>query len=95
MLKKKYLKWLKKDLDAFFNRKNVQIFIFGTSLKKNNFADVDVGVLGEITDKDLQQLREQFEESNFPYFIDIVNFNKVKNSFKKNVFNGELMWIKH
>lgn len=94
MLKEKYLEWLKKDLDVFFNRENVQVFLFGTSVKKDTFADIDIGISGEITDRELQKLREQFEESNFPYFIDVVNFNKVKDSFRKNVFNSELMWIK-
>lgn len=33
-------------------------------------------------------LKEQFEESTFPYFVDIVHFDKVQNEFKENVFNN-------
>jgi hypothetical protein len=37
----------------------------------------------EITDKELLKLQEEFEESNLPYTIDLVNYNKCTDDFKK------------
>ena len=40
-------------------------------------------------------LKEYFAESNFPFIVDIINFNKVEESFKKNVLDNKIIWIKH
>ncbi len=92
---KKYYSSLKKNLlDFFENDKKVQIFIFGSSVKDNRFGDIDIGVIGDVTDKEIRDLKEFFEESNFPFFVDVINFNKVEKSFKENVLNNKILWIK-
>lgn len=93
--KKKYFERIKKDLNAFAKGKNMQIFLFGSAVRQEKFADVDVGVTGEITEKDVRVLKELFEDSTFPFKIDVVNFNTATASFKKNVLsNNKVVWIK-
>lgn len=92
---KKYYNSLKDHfLDFFDNRKNIQIFIFGSSAKSEKFGDIDVGIMGNITGKEINELKEYFEESTFPFLVDIINFNNVEKSFKDNVLNNKVIWIK-
>ncbi|MEK7673505.1 MAG: nucleotidyltransferase domain-containing protein [Patescibacteria group bacterium] len=92
---KKYYSSLKNDLLDFFRDNNeTQVFIFGSSAKGDQFGDIDVGIMGDITNKKARELKEFFEESNFPFFVDVVNFNEVDEAFKKNVLNNQIIWIK-
>ncbi|MBI4235432.1 nucleotidyltransferase domain-containing protein [Candidatus Peregrinibacteria bacterium] len=92
---KKYYYSLKNSLlDFFHNDKNVQVFIFGSSTKNDRFGDIDVGVMGKINDKKIRELKELFEESNFPFFVDVINFNTVDEPFRKNVLDNKILWIK-
>jgi len=93
---KKYYGSLKNSLLNFFkNDKKVQIFIFGSSVQDKQFGDIDIGIIGEVTDMEIRDLKEFFEESTFPFFVDIINFNKVEKTFKDNVLNNKVLWIKH
>lgn len=90
----KYFDFLEKKLLNFSANKDIQIFIFGSSTKDGKFGDIDIGVMGDVSDKDIYRLKEYFEESNFPFLIDVVNFNKVEKTFKKNVLDNKVLWIK-
>lgn len=93
---KKYYNSLRdRFLDFFKNNKNVQVFIFGSSTNSEKFGDIDVGVMGEVTDKEIRELKDYFENSTFPFFVDIINFNTVEDSFKNNILNNKVIWIKH
>ena len=93
MIKEKYLKKIKEKVIRFNQGKNLKFFIFGSSLNKKHFGDLDLGVVGDVDNEDLYKLKEDFENSTLPYFIDIVNFNKVEKKFKENVFNNKILWI--
>lgn len=73
----------------------MQVFIFGSGLKKERFGDIDLGLMGKVKNNDVYKLKEEFEESTLPYSVDVVNFNKVSPEFKNNVMNNEVLWIKH
>jgi predicted nucleotidyltransferase len=92
MIKEKYLKKIAEIINQFKGR-NLKFFIFGSSLIKDHFGDVDIGVMGEVKDEDIYKLKEEFTESTFPYFVNIVNFNKVSESFRNNVFSNKILWI--
>ena len=94
MIKDKYLKKIMEQVDKFSKNKDIEFFIFGSSLKKEHFGDVDLGVKGEIKDSEIRRLKESFDNSTIPYFVDVINFNKVSNNFKENVFNNKVLWIK-
>lgn len=93
MLEEKYLKKIKEKVIQFNQEKNLKFFIFGSSLHKKHFGDLDLGIIGDINDKELYKLKEYFTESTLPYAVDVVNFNKVEEEFRKNVFNNKILWI--
>jgi predicted nucleotidyltransferase len=93
MIKAKYLKEITKKIEEFIKDKNVKFFIFGSSLTKKHFGDVDLGVIGDVKEKDLIKLKEEFVNSTLPYFVDIINFNKVSEKFKENIFKQKILWI--
>ena len=67
--------------------------MIGTILD-HRIGDIDIGVIGKIDDKDLRQLKEEFENSTLPFFVNVINFNHVSEDFKKNVLNSKIIWIK-
>jgi len=95
MLKEKYLKQIKKKVDESIYDRNGKVFIFGSGLKKAHFGDIDLGLMGKVKEDDIYRLKEEFEESNLPYSVDVVNFNKVSRQFKNNVMENKILWIKH
>ena len=94
MIKDKYLIRIKKIISKY-KHKNTKFFIFGSSLKKKHFGDLDLGISGNIKNSEIIKLKEEFNDSTLPYFVDVINFNKVSDKFKNNVFNNEILWIKH
>jgi len=95
MLKVKYVSEIKQQVKNVYSKKGASFFVFGSSVNKTNFGDVDLGVMGEVDAKLVRILKENFEDSTFPYKIDIVNFEKVSDKFKDNVFSKKVLWIKH
>ena len=95
MIKEKYLRQIKKAINQVAPEKDLKFFIFGSSLRKDHFGDIDIGVLGNIEEKEIRRLKEKFEDSTLPYFVDIIDFNQVSKEFKDNVFNNKILWIRH
>lgn len=95
MIKDKYLKEIAEKVKNFAKNKNLKFFIFGSSITKEHFGDLDLGVMGNIQEKELINLKEEFTNSTLPYFVDIINFNKVSKKFKDNVFKQKILWITH
>lgn len=93
MIKEKYFKKIKEKVIQFNQGKDLKFFIFGSSLHKKHFGDLDLGVVGDVNNKELYKLKEDFENSTLPYFIDIVNFNKQEKDFKENVLNSKVLWL--
>lgn len=94
MIKPVYLDKLKKIISKQGADKSWQAFLFGSSLTKERFGDLDLGVMGEVSNKELSELKELFQNSTLPYFVDVINFNEVEDKFKDNVFNNQIVWIK-
>ena len=94
MIEEKYLEKIKDIINNNLDNTNLKIFIFGSSLEKKHFGDLDLGIIGEIKDNKIPDLKEKFKESDLPYFVDVVDFNKVSKEFKDNVFNNKILWLK-
>lgn len=73
--------------------KDTKVFLFGSAVNKNRFRDVDIGVMGKVNPSAISLLREDFEESNFPYVVDIVDFSQVSQGFKQKVFEDKVVWL--
>ncbi|MCX6800392.1 MAG: hypothetical protein NT091_04585 [Candidatus Falkowbacteria bacterium] len=95
MLQAIYLKKLKDEVNSFFNQeKEVKVFIFGSSLTQDHFGDIDIGLIGTKSSYTAIQLKEKITSTNFPYFVDVIDFNSVSAEFKNNIFNNEILWIR-
>lgn len=95
MINQKYLNIIKKIVQADLGDEIFTCFIFGSSLSRKKFSDIDLGIIGEISQKKISLLKEKFESSNLPFAVDVVDFNQAGEEFKKNVFNQKIIWIKH
>lgn len=92
MIAKKYLKRIQSIAIETLGESS-KVFIFGSSLDKDTFADIDIGVMDLADEKHLRRAEEAFEESTLPYKIDLVDFDKVDEKFKKEVFNTKIKWL--
>lgn len=93
MLKEKYLDQIKKIVQRHL-KKDVRIFIFGSSIIKENFLDVDIGLIdGKISDRELYRIINDLEESLLPYECDVINFNQVDKKFRNSVLNDKILWL--
>ena len=68
--------------------------MFGSSVRKERFGDFDIGLMGEVNAPLVRKLKNAFEISTLPYKVDVIDFNKVTNTFKDNVFKNKIVWIK-
>ncbi|MBI2634448.1 hypothetical protein HYW82_02120 [Candidatus Peregrinibacteria bacterium] len=92
MLKKKYQILVKSILSRHLN-KSAKFFIFGSSVKTNDFRDIDIGVKGVKDETRLVHAREDLEESQLPYRVDVIDFSNVDRNFEQKVFNGKILWL--
>ena len=63
--------------------------------KAKKWSDYDVGVMGNerLVPKDrLVALRGDLEESSLPVLVDVVDFNKVNDDFKKVAMEKVVWW---
>ncbi|MEK7177961.1 MAG: hypothetical protein AAB705_03990 [Patescibacteria group bacterium] len=91
----KYLPKIKEVIKGFDPSLRNRYFIFGSSLRKERFNDIDIGVIGAKTSGTrVSDLKEKIEETTIPYFFDVVDFDSAKKSFRDYVFYNEpVVWI--
>lgn len=94
MINKKYLNIIIKIALNELGNGDFKCFIFGSSLTRKKFGDIDLGIMGKISKKKISLLKEKFETSNLPFAVDVVDFNGISEKFKNNVFNEKIIWIK-
>jgi len=94
MINNKYIGLLKEQIKKEKFGKSTKFFIFGSSIKRKKFGDIDIGIIGNVREQELRKLEEKFANSTFPYFVDIIDFNKASKSFTNNVLSNKILWIK-
>ncbi|HBR70220.1 TPA: nucleotidyltransferase domain-containing protein [Candidatus Dependentiae bacterium] len=64
-----------------------QVYVFGSRAKgtQRPFSDLDICLKSDISDYEYELLKEKFEESDLPFTVDIIQYNKIDNSFKKRI----------
>ena len=66
---------------------NCEVLVFGSRLKGNNkpFSDLDLAFSckEKLDLKKLSRLKLKFEESDLPYRVDIIDYNRASEEFKK------------
>lgn len=82
-LEDKYVEFIKTTVLSVLP--DVEIFIFGsrTQGKAQKYSDVDIALKGHIPFNDLLKIRGIFENSTFPYKVDIVDLDSLKPDFFK------------
>jgi len=95
MIQDKHLQQITTIVKPYIKGKKVQVFLFGSSVRKERFGDFDIGLLGEIDEKIVRELKQAFVDSTLPYKVDVIDFNQTTPTFKNNVFNQPIIWIKH
>lgn len=71
---------------------NAEIRIFGSRYKCTNkeYSDIDIAIIGKekISIELYTKMREEFEESNLKYRVDLVDWNAISDEFKKIIEEG-------
>jgi len=86
MLDKKILTVVKQILFRYLDPKDYSTFIFGSRATGSDepYSDIDIGIEGApLSAKTLIELQEEFEESDLPFRVDIVDFSTVNDKFKQ------------
>lgn len=76
-LNQKQFDWLEKNILMPLKQKDSKVFCFGSRARNDHHEFSDIDIMAE-SDQDLSkliaQLKENAENSNFPYKIDLVSF---------------------
>jgi predicted nucleotidyltransferase len=64
-----------------------RFYIFGSRSRGDNkkFSDLDLGYTSNVDWKTLIKLEEEFEESDIPYKVDLVNLDKSSAEFRESI----------
>lgn len=91
----RYFRWLEDELHSFGKiHPHSQIFLFGSSIQRDRFGDIDIGIMGkDVEDRSIADLQEHFAESTFPCLVDVVNFNTAREPFRSYVLKQPVLWI--
>ena len=62
-----------------------EALLFGSRVCGINkeYSDIDLAVKGVVSDKSIIALRGDFEESNLPYIVDVVNYDSISSAALK------------
>lgn len=86
MLDSKTTKLVKQVVRKYLPDESYQAFIFGShaSGKNRKFSDLDLGIMGpkSLSPKEYLSIKDDLEESDLPYRIDLIDFTKVSDKFR-------------
>jgi predicted nucleotidyltransferase len=75
---------------------DVMIILFGSAARgdAHRFSDIDIGILpkNNYNKKKLILLKEQLDNMNIPYTIDLVDISKVSVGFREKVLTEGIIW---
>ena len=72
-------------VQAILKKYPYSFYVFGSRVKgtSHKFSDLDLLYFEEIPPKVLSQLEEEFEESDLPFKVDLVNYHRCDEDFKQ------------
>lgn len=89
----RHLDFVKETLKKHIKNPDAEFYIFGSRAKGKfrEYSDVDIAIdCPDMTDEQKWKLQSDFENSTFPYKVDIVDLNTVKEYFK-NLIKDDLV----
>lgn len=84
-LEERHLNFIKETLKKYIQNPKAKFYIFGSRArgKFREYSDVDIAIDSpDLTPTIKSQLELEFENSTFPYEVDIVDLNNIKETFK-------------
>ena len=77
------------------NLQETKVVIFGSWARGNqkNYSDVDLGFLGKdpLPAETLAELEQDFENSNLPQVVEVVDFSYLPEAFKKHALKQHIV----
>ena len=74
----------------------VRIFVFGSRARGDNqrTSDVDIGIVptGKFDKKKITLLKEEIENLNIPYKVEVVDFSEAPERFKQEALKDIILW---
>lgn len=87
MLDKRTISEIKQIIYHSLDKKKYKAFIFGSRVigRARKFSDIDIGIMGKksLEENILSKLKQEFEDSDIPYTVDIVDFSCLSPRFTK------------
>ena len=84
-LEDRHLAFIKETLRKFVPNPTAKFYVFGSRAKGNfrEYSDIDIAVDSKDFTPDVKsKLEFEFENSTFPYEIDVVDLNNISDNFK-------------
>ena len=94
-LEDRHLNFIKETLKKYIPNPNAKFYIFGSRArgKFREYSDVDIAIdSSDLTSTIKSKLELEFENSTFPYEVDIVDLNNIKESFR-NLIQDDLVLL--
>jgi len=84
---KESLEFIRQTIRKYLPGEDCKIFVYGSRAtgKADKWSDIDVGIKGRerIPFDVLATISEEIRESDLPYMVDVVDFNRVSEKFRK------------
>ena len=94
-LEERHLNFIKETLKKYIPNPDAKFYIFGSRArgKFREYSDVDIAIdCQDLTTTIKSRLELEFENSTFPYEVDIVDLNNIKESFR-NLIQDDLVLL--
>ena len=94
-LEDRHLDFIRETLKKYISDPSAKFYIFGSRAKGKHkeYSDVDIAIDSQdLTSETKSKLELEFENSTFPYEVDIVDLNSIKETFK-NLIQNDLVLI--
>ena len=94
-LEERHLNFIKETLKRYIPNPEAKFYIFGSRArgKYREYSDVDIAIdSSDLTPTIKSKLEIEFENSTFPYEVDIVDLNNIKESFR-NLIQDDLVLL--
>lgn len=92
-LEDRHINFIKEMLKKNIPNPEAKFYIFGSRAKGNNrpYSDIDIAIdYCDLTSVQKSKLKSDFENSTFPYEVDIIDLNTIKENFK-NIIKDDLI----
>ena len=88
-----------KELLITFIKKHIpdcKIYLFGSRSRKTNSvgSDIDLAIeSGQVISRhDIADVLEEIENSNIPFFVDLVDMKQINDNFKTEIMKDRILW---